>query len=232
MARYPIVRVLSKIGVVGALVLATLALAGTDVRGQGQPPLRSAEQPNAPATKASPQDPEPENGGAADVSRQGEGAPSEPSTKGAVPVLDTGGKPTEEALNAGVDLLTYVVKTLVMLGLLCVMAYATVRFLGPKIGPGAGSPGDLIKVIETRRIDPKTTLFLVEVSGHYALLATSDHQVRGLSAVELDEGAIRKAFERKAPQATGARTFASLIRGRHATRLATSEPSNKDASGD
>lgn len=127
----------------------------------------------------------------------------------------------------GVELIGYAIKTIAMLGLLCVMGYAVVRFLGPRVGPLGGREEDVIQVKELKRLDPKTTLYLVEVAGRHVLLAVSDREVRPIGDVALDEAAIARKLAGKAPRPEGPRSFGALLKSRPLRPLAAGPESKR-----
>jgi flagellar biogenesis protein FliO len=114
-----------------------------------------------------------------------------------------------------IDMPAELLKIGLLLLAMCAMGFLTVRVFGPRTGSGSGGPDDVIQVREQRRLDPKTTLYLVEVAGQPVLLAVSDRQVRKVAGTaELDEAAVRRALDGRAPRPTGVRTFAALLRSR------------------
>jgi flagellar biogenesis protein FliO len=116
-----------------------------------------------------------------------------------------------------------ILRMVVALVIVCAVAYFTLRLLAPRLkGHVAGA---LIKVHESRRIDPKTTIHLLEVGNRFALVGVGEGGIQALSPVELDAEAIRAALAEKAEiqglsavlppgPAKGVRSFASFMAGK------------------
>ena len=103
-------------------------------------------------------------------------------------------------------------RVLAVLGAIVALGYLAMRVLGPRFAPIEGKSGDLIRVIEMKRLDPKTTLYLIEVAGQHALVAVSDREVRSLTPVSLDAERVRAALALRGEkaQARGA-SFAKIL---------------------
>ncbi|MHC4831641.1 MAG: flagellar biosynthetic protein FliO [Planctomycetota bacterium] len=113
-------------------------------------------------------------------------------------------------LDRGVDLLGQTLKTVGWLGALCLMFYLVAKLVGPRFGPLKTSPGDRIKVVEFKRIDAKTTLYLLEVGGKPLLVSVSDRAVQALTDTELTQEAVEEAAA-AAKAAAPAKGFAALL---------------------
>lgn len=88
---------------------------------------------------------------------------------------------------------------LVVLGLILATYYGANRFL--KNLPGIKQHGRYIRVVESRAMGPGKSLFLVEVSGEYLLLSSSEkgiHLVKKINMLEdieiLDDPSTRTSF--------------------------------------
>ncbi|HVY62760.1 MAG TPA: flagellar biosynthetic protein FliO, partial [Planctomycetota bacterium] len=90
----------------------------------------------------------------------------------------------------------------------------------PRFSPMAGRPGDLIKVVDVKRLDPKTALYVVEVGGKHALLAVSEHEVKGLSSLELDDELIREQAAKRDASRPPALSFGQIL-ARSAGKVST-----------
>ena len=92
------------------------------------------------------------------------------------------------------------VTSLIVLGVVCVGAFAVVRLLGRVMGRARGGVMD---VIARMPLEPRRALYVVDVAGKTLLVGTSEMGLSVLS--ELDGEAVRaKVAERK--------TFADLVR--------------------
>lgn len=107
-----------------------------------------------------------------------------------------------------IDLLTVMVKIAAVLGVLAVLGFLLARIVGKRFGTLTSQAGDLIRVIDVKRLDPRTALYLVEVEGSFVLVSVSDRDVRALSA-NLDNVRISQALASRGGKATA---FASLVK--------------------
>ncbi len=101
------------------------------------------------------------------------------------------------------------VGSLVVLGLVCLAAWVVVRFGLRRMGyPGSGPrPGGVLDVVARVPLEPRRSLYVVEVGGKTLLVGTSEMGLSVLS--ELD----RDAVQAKIDQGKGnARSFADALR--------------------
>jgi flagellar biogenesis protein FliO len=98
---------------------------------------------------------------------------------------------TEEELAAFTGQLLRVVAAL---GVVIGLVYLSLRLLGARFGAHVSRPGDLVRVLEAKRLDAKTTLYLVEVAGKATLIGVSEHEVRSLAPLAIDDAEIRAAL--------------------------------------
>jgi flagellar biosynthetic protein FliO len=61
--------------------------------------------------------------------------------------------------------------SLVSLGVVCVIAYVTLRFLGRR---GLGKPGGPIKVMARYPLEPRRSLYVIETAGRCFLIGVGD----------------------------------------------------------
>ena len=106
------------------------------------------------------------------------------------------------------------VTSLIVLGVVCVAAFAVVRLLGRVMGRARGGVMD---VIARMPLEPRRALYVVDVAGKTLLVGTSE---MGLSVLtELDGGEVRARVAQR-------RTFAEMVRdawGRRNGRRATDD---------
>ncbi len=76
---------------------------------------------------------------------------------------------------------------LVVVGLILLVYYGASRLV--KVVPPLGQSGRHIRVLEVRPLGPRKSLLLVEVEGHYLLLAATDNQVTFLQRIDMLEEA-------------------------------------------
>ena len=97
----------------------------------------------------------------------------------------------------GIGFAWNLVKLVAILGGMAGLGAIAVRVIGPRFSPLAGKPGDMIRVVDVKRLDTKTSLYLVEVAGKHTLLSVSENEVRGLSALELDDQKLAEQVARR-----------------------------------
>ena len=73
----------------------------------------------------------------------------------------------------------------VVVGLILVLSWLGGRWLNATGGPTAGQR--YIRIVETRYLAPKKSLFLVEVAGEYLLLASSGEQLNFVKQINMVE---------------------------------------------
>ncbi|WP_145023815.1 FliO/MopB family protein [Geobacter argillaceus] len=73
----------------------------------------------------------------------------------------------------------------VVVGLILVLSLLGGRWLNAGGGPAAGQR--YIRLVETRYLAPKKSLFLVEVAGEYLLLASSGEQLNFVKQIDMVE---------------------------------------------
>lgn len=100
--------------------------------------------------------------------------------------------------------------SLLVLGVVCVAAFAVVRVLGRFLATGRVRGAHLLDVIARVPLEPRRSLYIVEVAGKTLLVGTSEMGLSVLS--ELDAHEVRA---RTAPQPSfGELVRAAWIRGR------------------
>ncbi|MFQ3582700.1 MAG: flagellar biosynthetic protein FliO [Chloracidobacterium sp.] len=84
-------------------------------------------------------------------------------------------------------------QTLVALGVVCATAYVTLRVVLPKLGGiGVRRPLGLVNVVDVLPLEPRRTLYVIEVNGKYLLVGASE---AGIHVIEtLDATTVEKAL--------------------------------------
>jgi flagellar protein FliO/FliZ len=105
--------------------------------------------------------------------------------------------------------------SIVVLVVVCVAGFLVVRLAGRFLGPGRARGAHLMDVVARVPLEPRRSLYVVEVAGKTLLVGTSE---MGLSVLtELDAAEVRA---RSVPRPT----FADLVRGAWARRRGLDEP--------
>jgi len=152
-------------------------------------------------------------------------APLERAPAAAEPASPSGEPALPPAVEDGIAFTWKLIQLAAFLAGMSALGWLSVRVLGPRLAHLGTKPGDLIKIVEQKRLDPRTTLYVVEVAGKHALLAVSDREVRALSAVSLDDPAARAVIEERASSAQGSApakgglAFANVLSGERARAI-------------
>jgi flagellar protein FliO/FliZ len=113
------------------------------------------------------------------------------------------------------------VTSLVVLAAVCIAAFVVVRLVGRFLATGRTRGGHLLDVVARMPLEPRRSLYVVEVPGKMLLVGTSEMGLTVLS--ELDGGEVRsRVVERP--------TFAELVKQAWAKRKGGAKPSDKDPS--
>jgi flagellar protein FliO/FliZ len=122
------------------------------------------------------------------------------------------GDPVEDpirGLETGAEALVQVAVVLVAI---CILLWVVVRWILPRMARAAGARGirlgggKLIRVVDRCPLEPKRTLFLVEVAGRFVLLGSSEGSITRLGGEELDAAELRRLLG-----APPSKPFASLL---------------------
>jgi flagellar biogenesis protein FliO len=89
-------------------------------------------------------------------------------------------------------------------------------FLGkPRL---AGAGGKMIDVVESYRLEPRKSIYLVRVGGQYFLLGSTGDRLDTLAGTPLDgekiAAALRGTAGQPPPEAKPSRSFAELLKGK------------------
>jgi flagellar biosynthetic protein FliO len=106
-----------------------------------------------------------------------------------------------EQFQSGRSLIWTFIQTIVALGFVCLLAYVLLRYVLPRVNV-AGNSKSMVRVIDRTPIDQRRSLLVVEVTGRWLLLGSSEAGMHLIS--ELDP--------EKAEQEVEARKAAALLR--------------------
>ena len=118
------------------------------------------------------------------------------------------------------------VTSLLVLGVVCVAAYVLVRLVGRFLATGRVRGAHLLDVIARMPLEPRRSLYVVEVAGKTLLVGTSEMGLSVLS--ELDRTQVHAGR-------SASRSFGELVRAAWQRRRAwpaTRAPDRGDGSGD
>jgi flagellar protein FliO/FliZ len=117
-----------------------------------------------------------------------------------------------EQFQSGKSLLWMFVQTIVALGFVCLLAYVVLRVILPRLNITANSKS-MVKVIDRTQLDQRRSLYVIEVTGRWLLIGSSEGGVQLISELDADKA------EQEANAASDA--AASTIAGRTFTQAKT-----------
>lgn len=107
-------------------------------------------------------------------------------------------------VEAGASYGDLLVTSLLVLGAVCIAAFIAVRFFGRYLSAGRVKGSHLLDVVARVPLEPRRSLYVVEVAGKTLLVGTSEMGLSVLS--ELDGHEVKS-------RAVPAQSFADLVRG-------------------
>lgn len=111
------------------------------------------------------------------------------------------------------------ITSIVVLAVVCVVAFATVKLVGRFLATGRVRGAHLLDVIARVPLEPRRSLYVVDVAGKTLLLGTSE---MGLSVLtELDAGEVKARA-----QAAARPTFGELVRAAWTRKKAAPPPAD------
>lgn len=76
-------------------------------------------------------------------------------------------------------------QTLLALGIVCAVAYVTLRVVLPKLGGiGLRRPTGLMHIVDVLPLEPRRTLYVLEVNGKYLLVGVSEAGLQVLETLD------------------------------------------------
>jgi flagellar biosynthetic protein FliO len=121
--------------------------------------------------------------------------------------MDPGGPATHAAGSSYGEML---VGSLLVLGLVCLAAWLIVRFGTRRLWPARGAGA--LEVLARMPLEPRRSLYVVEVGGKTLLVGTSEMGLAVLS--ELDGAAVRADLARPAATRSFAEALRAVLSGR------------------
>ena len=100
------------------------------------------------------------------------------------------------------------VQSLAMLGVVCVLAWLVIRYGLRRLHPQGGT-SKLMRVVARLPLEPRRTLYVVEVAGKTLLIGTGENGGTSL-VTELEPEAVRRSLAAEPER----RSFADVLRGR------------------
>ncbi|HEV2861530.1 MAG TPA: flagellar biosynthetic protein FliO [Pyrinomonadaceae bacterium] len=102
------------------------------------------------------------------------------------------------------NFVTMLVETMLALGLVCGLAFLVFRFALPRLST-VRSANSMVRVVDRVGLDPRKSLYVVEVAGRWLLIGASEagvHLVSELDARSAEEAAEELERRRAAPSPT------------------------------
>lgn len=89
-------------------------------------------------------------------------------------------------LESGGSFAWMLLQTLLALGLVCLLIYALFRWVLPRLG-ASGSQRGMVRVVDAMTLEPRKSLYIVEVAGRWLLIASSEAGVQLISELEAEK---------------------------------------------
>jgi flagellar protein FliO/FliZ len=112
--------------------------------------------------------------------------------------------------------------SLLVLGAVCIAAFVAVRVVGRLLATGRATGAHLMAVVARLPLEPRRSLYVIEVAGKTLLVGTSEMGLSMLS--ELDGGHVRA-------QVAARPSFGELVRTAWLRRRATGVPASAEHGG-
>jgi flagellar protein FliO/FliZ len=93
-----------------------------------------------------------------------------------------------EQFQSGTGLLWMFVQTILALGFVCLLAYVVLRVVLPRLHAGTAGHS-MVRVIDRTPLDQRRSLFVVEVTGRWLLLGSSEGGVQLISELDAEKAA-------------------------------------------
>jgi flagellar protein FliO/FliZ len=136
-----------------------------------------------------------------------------------------------DGTGAGASYGDLLVTSLLVLGAVCIAAFVAVRLFGRLLSTGRARGAHLLDVVARVPLEPRRSLYVVEVAGKTLLVGTSEMGLSVLS--ELDGSEVRARVEARPTFAEMVRSaWDKRVRGKASKQTTTEEPPPKDTPGD
>lgn len=86
--------------------------------------------------------------------------------------------------DGGASFFSMLAQTIVALALVCGLAYALFRWVLPRLQQVGGASGSMVRIVDRTGLDARKSLYVIEVTGRWLLIASSEAGVQLIS--ELD----------------------------------------------
>jgi len=96
------------------------------------------------------------------------------------------GELSPEQFQSGRSLLWMFVQTILALGFVCLLAYVVLRVVLPRLNV-ATAGRSMVNVIDRIQLDPRRSLYVVEVTGRWLLIAASEGGVQLISELDAEK---------------------------------------------
>ena len=91
-----------------------------------------------------------------------------------------------EQFQTGSSLLWMFVQTILALGFVCLLAYVVLRVVLPRLNVGTAGKS-MIQVIDRTPLDQRRSLYVIEVTGRWLLIASSEGCVQLISELDSEK---------------------------------------------
>ena len=122
-----------------------------------------------------------------------------------------------EQFQSGSSLLWMFVQTILALGFVCLLAYVVLRVVLPRLNVGTAGK-TMVNVIDRTPLDQRRSLYVIEVTGRWLLIASSEGGVQLIS--ELDAEKAEQEAEAMSAAAVSTRARATLSQAKVTARTA------------
>jgi flagellar protein FliO/FliZ len=102
-----------------------------------------------------------------------------------------------EQFQSGGSLLWTFLQTIVALGFVCLLAYVLLRYVLPRVNVASNSKS-IVRVVDRVPIDQKRSLYVVEVTGRWLLLGSSETGMNLISELDAEKAQAEVAARKSA----------------------------------
>src|SRR5918999_4377936 len=109
-----------------------------------------------------------------------------------------------EQFQSGRSVIWMFIQTILALGFVCLLAYVALRVVLPRLNLATGGKS-MVNVVDRTPLDQRRSLFVIEVTGRWLLIAVSEGGVQLISELDADKAAEASAILRSTAASTRAR---------------------------
>lgn len=110
-----------------------------------------------------------------------------------------------EQFQSGRNVIWMFVQTILALGFVCLLAYVALRVVLPRLNLGTAGKS-MVQVVDRTPLDQRRSLYVIEVTGRWLLIAVSEGGVQLISELDADKAAEASELIRSAAASARART--------------------------